>query len=200
MVGLAACNADDPPVADQVVLEPTPAASAPDAFWANLEYHCGQAFRGELGFALPGDDMVLPGEELVVHMRQCGADTLKLPFHIDKEDTGWDRSRTWVFMQTGDGLELRHDHRHEDGTVEDSSWYGASTVEEGTAERQEFMRSGAPSSDGSTGWRVEIVPDERYTYGTIRNQEWTWRVDFDLTEPIEPPPAPWGHEDTQPTM
>jgi hypothetical protein len=38
------------------------------------------------------------------------------------------------------------------------------------------------------------VPGERYTYGTIRGGEWTWRVDFDLSRTVPAPPAPWGHE------
>jgi hypothetical protein len=139
--------------------------------------------------------MLTGTEELVVHFRGCGADTLRLPFHIEKEAEGtWDRSRTWVFMRTAEGLELRHDHRHEDGTPDESTWYGGHTREAGTANRQEFVFAERTAADGSLlGWRVEVVPGERYTYGTIRGGEWTWRVDFDLSRPVPAPPAPWGH-------
>lgn len=44
------------------------------------------------------------------------------------------------------------------------------------------------------GWRIEIVPGERYTCGTIRGEEYPWRVDSDLTREVPAPPAPWGRE------
>ncbi len=174
-----------------------PLAPAPQAaFWANLQQHCGQAYSGRLVLEPPGDEMLTGTEALIVHFRECGADTLKVPFHIEQEEAqSWDRSRTWVFMRTAAGLELRHDHRHEDGTPEESTWYGGHTQNEGTANRQEFILAERRAADGSLlGWRVEIVPGERYTYGTIRGGEWTWRVDFDLSRAVPTPPAPWGHE------
>jgi hypothetical protein len=178
-----------------------PAASPREAFWGNLRAQCGRAYPGRLTLEPPGDEMLTGTEELVVHFRQCGADTLRVPFHVEKEATGtWDRSRTWVFMRAAAGLELRHDHRHEDGTPDENNWYGARTRDEGTATRQEFILEERRAADGSPlGWRVEVVPGERYTYGTIRGGEWTWRVDFDLSRAVPAPPAPWGHEGTAPT-
>jgi hypothetical protein len=184
---------------------PVPAAaragSPQEAFWGNLREQCGRAYPGRLTLEPPGDEMLTGTEELVVHFRQCGADTLRVPFHVEKEATGtWDRSRTWVFMRMPAGLELRHDHRHEDGTPDENNWYGARTRDEGTANRQEFILEERRAADGSTlGWRVEVVPGERYTYGTIRGGEWTWRVDFDLGRAVPTPPAPWGHEGTAPS-
>jgi hypothetical protein len=40
---------------------------------------------------------------------------------------------------------------------------------------------------------VEIMPGGRYTYGTIRDGEWVFRADFDLTAAVPAPVAPWGH-------
>jgi hypothetical protein len=175
---------------------PRPAVSPHDAFWSNLAAHCGRAYAGRLTLEPPGDDMLTGTEDLIVHFRACGTDTLKAAFHIEKEaEGGWDRSRTWVFMRTASGIELRHDHRHEDGTPDESTWYGGHTAADGQAERQEFVFAERTAADGSVlGWRVEIVPGERYTYGTIRGGAWTWRVDFDLARPVPLPPAAWGHE------
>jgi hypothetical protein len=110
---------------------------------------------------------------------------LRFPLHVDEN-----RSRTWVFIRHADQLELRHDHRHADGTEESNTWYGATTLTEGTASRQEFVteRNGVQS-----GWRVEIEPGQRFTYGTIRNGEWRHHLQFDLTQPADIPPLPWGH-------
>jgi hypothetical protein len=168
--------------------------AAHDGFLANLRQHCGRAYGGRLAVAPPGDEMLRGDEPLVVHFRECGTEQVKLPFHIEKEPGRWDRSRTWVFMRTSAGIELRHDHRREDGVPDEQTWYGGHTQSWGTAQRQEFVYAERRAADGSVlGWRVEIVPGERYTYGTIRGGNWTWRVDFDLTQPVATPPAPWGH-------
>ena len=160
-----------------------------EAFWSRLAHHCGNAYRGVVT-ERPDTDQLFDGDEsLTVHFRRCGENRLELPFHVED-----DRSRTWLLTRTTRGMDLRHDHRHRDGTPEPgtSTWYGAHTAVPGAPERQEFLheerRNGAV-----TGWAIEIVPDERYTYGTLRDGEWVYRLDFDLTAPVQTPPAPWGH-------
>jgi hypothetical protein len=196
VLGSACAPAPPPAAVPDVDLAAVVAATPADAFLQHLRAHCGRAFSGRLTLEPPGDDMLTGTEQLIVHFRECGADTVRVPFHIEKEaSSSWDRSRTWVFFRVNGGLELRHDHRREDGTPEESTWYGGRTRDVGTANRQEFVYEERRAADGSVlGWRVEIVPGERYTYGTIRGTEWTWRVDFDLTSEVPPPPAPWGHE------
>lgn len=179
---LAACNAEQNPY---------------DLFFDQLAEHCGNAYPGGLTLEPEGDDMLTGTEKLIVHFRECDEDQLKLPFHIELEDEDdWDRSRTWIFTRHRDGLEIRHDHRKEDGSDDDVTMYGGYSVGDGTAMRQEFESVERTEETGIfRGWRVEIVPGDRYTYGTIRGDEWSWRVDFDLSEPLdEVPPAPWGHE------
>jgi hypothetical protein len=162
-----------------------------DTFWSNLQALCESAAEGALLQAPPGDTQIDPGARLVVHFRECGDDELRFPLHV-----GENRSRTWVFIRHDERLELRHDHRHEDGTEEANTWYGAFTLDQGTANRQEFVseRNGV-----RFGWRVEVEPGQRYTYGTIRNGEWRHHLRFDLTRPVHAPPPPWGHE-TRPSQ
>jgi hypothetical protein len=192
----AGCMASAPPDGAAAPAGGAAASSSPhDGFWSALRSHCGRAYGGRLVLEPPGDEMLTGTEQLIVHFRECGADTLRLPFHIEKEATGtWDRSRTWMFMRTPDGLELRHDHRREDGSPDDVTMYGGHTRDSGTPYRQEFILAERRAADGSRlGWRVEVEPGVRYTYGTIRGGEWTWRVDFDLRTQVPTPPAPWGH-------
>jgi hypothetical protein len=167
-----------------------------ELFWNNLSKHCGKAFAGGLTKEPPGDEMLTGTELLIAHFRECGDDTLRIPFHIEIEETNdWDRSRTWLFIRHDDRLEIRHDHRKRDGSEDENNWYGGYTEEPGSESYQEFIYHGRVDPEGKRlGWRIEIYPDERYTYGTIRGDDWTWRVDFDLTEAIDAPPAPWGHE------
>ena len=162
-------------------------------FWSRLHTHCGEAFEGRLVTAAPGFDLLDGSERLVVHFRSCSDFETRLPFHIEEGPDAWDRSRTWVFFNHGaDGLELRHDHRHQDGSEEENTWYGGDAIE-GGAYWQRFVYPPRTEEMGVfMGWRVEIHPNERFTYGTMRDEEWTFRVDFDLSQSVEPPPPPWG--------
>lgn len=162
-------------------------------FWSRLHTHCGEAFEGRLVTAAPGFDLLDGSERLIVHFRNCSDFETRLPFHIEEGPDAWDRSRTWVFFNHGaDGLELRHDHRHQDGSEEENTWYGGDAMK-GGAYWQRFIYPPRTEEMGVfMGWRVEIHPDERFTYGTMRDEEWTFRVDFDLSRSVEPPPPPWG--------
>ncbi len=175
-----------------------PRAPDPDAlpdpqeqFWASLQGACGQAFRGELVERIPWDD-VFAGRELVMHVRECNDQEIRIPFHV-----GENRSRTWVLTRTDRGLRLKHDHRHEDGTHEDLTWYGGDTAVSGTATTQEFpadLETAEMLPEAATNvWTVEIVPGEMFAYALRREgTERRLRVEFDLTEPVPAPPAPWG--------
>lgn len=167
-----------------------------EAFFANLSEQCGNAYPGSLTKEPEGDEMLSGDELLIVNFRECDDDEIEMPFHIEVEEGEWNRSRTWIFTKDDEGLELRHDHRNPDGTMSDVTMYGGYSVEGGTANRQEFKSVPRSEEMGYfRGWRIEIEPGERYTYGTIRDTTWSWRIDFDLSEPLEEtPPAPWGHE------
>src|SRR5690606_508499 len=136
---LAACAQAPSPVPEPVV-EPAPAAQ--DAFVANLRALCGQAFAGTVETdvpATPGND-AFAGQPLVMHMRECTDDELRIPFHV-----GEDRSRTWVLTRTGAGLRLKHDHRHADGSPDAVTLYGGDTAAAGSDPRQELPVDAEPA-------------------------------------------------------
>ena len=179
------------------------AAGEVRAFRDALASHCGQAFEGQRVVARDDRPDLLEGDEtLIVHFRECSDERLALPFHIGPPDGDWDRSRTWLFTWTDDGarLELRHDHRLPDGRPDlENTMYGGLSIG-GDAGVQRFLYTERTAEDGSAlGWQIEIVPGERYTYGTFRGEDWTWRLDFDLTTPLDDtPPPPWGFETAEP--
>jgi len=155
---------------------------------------CGKAFEGRLVSQDPQDhDMA--AQRLVMHVRECSADTVRIPFHV-----GDNRSRTWVITRTATGLRLKHDHRHEDGSEDKLTQYGGDTASEGTALRQEFpadqfskemfVRLGSAQSVPNV-WAVEIAPGATFAY-ELRRPGRFFRVEFDLTRPVAPPPPPWG--------
>lgn len=189
---VVACGAPEESEADAG--ESVAVASTHEQFWQALNVHCGQAFGGTLAAGNQGDTSSFGGQPIVMHVRECSADTVKVPLHV-----GDDRSRTWVFTKTEDGLRLKHDHRHEDGTEDSTTQYGGDTRDAGSADRQEFYADEFTASlipAASTNvWTVEIVPGERFAYALRREgTDRTFRVEFNLTEPVPAPPAPWGFE------
>jgi hypothetical protein len=165
------------------------AAEPHNEFWANLQALCESAAEGEL--LQSPDDQIDPDARLVVHFWECGDEELRFPLHVDEN-----RSRTWVIIHRGDHLELRHDHRNPDGSEESNTWYGSTTLEAGTANRQEFVTQ---RGEDTGGWAIEIEPGVHFTYGTIRNSEWRHHLRFDLANPVDLPPMHWGHE-TRPSQ
>jgi hypothetical protein len=179
----------------------TPAASNPqDEFFAALTAHCGKAYAGKLA-SNQDADADMRGKAMVMHVRSCTPDRIEIPFHIDGvgPDGGWDRSRTWIITRTATGLRLKHDHRHADGSKDELTMYGGDTADAGTAARQTFpvdaesialfTRTGRSVSNTNI-WSVETTP-EGFTYGLSREGR-DFRVTFDYSQPVAPPPAPWG--------
>ena len=172
-----------------------PAAIAPqDAFFANLQASCGQSFAGRV-VTTEAADAAFASERLVMHVRDCDSDDVRIPFHV-----GENRSRTWVITRTDAGLRLKHDHRHEDGTEDTLTQYGGDTVSEGAAGRQEFpaddfsktlfMQNNIPASVANV-WAVEVHPGQTFAY-ELRRPNRHFRVEFDLTTPVATPPPAWG--------
>ncbi len=167
-------------------------ASPADDYWANLEALCGQAFEGRLVGA-PDDGMA--GERLVMHVRDCTPERIRIPFAV-----GDNLSRTWVLTRHGDRIELRHDHRHPDGSSEDVTLYGGRSPNRGSDRLQIF-----PADDQTLDtlpdnvpnvWLMEIEPGQRFTYYVRRlATERYYHFEFDLSEPVDAPPAPWGWQD-----
>jgi hypothetical protein len=174
----------------------TSVAAPADDFLAALGALCGKAFEGRITInapAAPDDPFV--GQKLVMHVRECAPNVLRVPFHV-----GEDRSRTWVLTRTASGLRLEHDHRHADGTSDALTMYGGDTVDAGSANRQAFPanafskalfeREGRAVSIRNV-WTLGIEPDERFVYELSRPGR-SFRVEFDLATPVAVPPAPWG--------
>lgn len=166
-----------------------------NAFFASLLTHCGKAFEGHVVSDDPAD-ADFASERLVMHLAECSDDVIRIPFHV-----GEDRSRIWVVTRIGeDRLQLKHDHRHEDGTSDAVTMYGGTSVQAGNAGRQEFPvdaesiamfeREGLEASVVNT-WAIE-VSDGAFVYELSRPTGRFFRAEFDLVRPVETPPLPWG--------
>jgi hypothetical protein len=88
-------------------------------FFDDLSTLCGKTYEGRIVSPIVPADAAFAGKRLVMHVRECSADTIRIPIHV-----GDDRSRTWVFSRTGAGIRLKHDHRHQDGGEDKVTQYG----------------------------------------------------------------------------
>lgn len=171
---------------------PSPLTSEQRAFWTSVRAHCSRAYEGRVAFSSgSAGDTAMAGKRLVMHVRECGPNEIRIPFHV-----GEDRSRTWVLTRTATGIRLKHDHRHEDGTPDAITQYGGDTREPGTATRQSFPADAHTVSlnpvYGTNVWSMEIEP-ATFVYELIRvGTDRRFRVEFDLTRAVPAPPAPWG--------
>ncbi|PQJ55124.1 hypothetical protein [Psychrosphaera saromensis] len=183
---------------DKRNFQPAPLVSIPthDAFFDAIKAHCGKAYSGKVTVDnAPGDSFT--NKPLVMFVRKCSDTELQIPFYV-----GDDASRTWIIKKTGSGLSLKHDHRHKDGSMDDSTMYGGHTVDAGYNQVQSFpadqyskelfVSSGIPQSVTNT-WQMFIYP-EKFSYRLIREGR-EFRVDFDLSKAITQPSAPWGYFD-----
>lgn len=199
VIGLVACSS---------ISTPSAPPRAADAFFQRLASHCGKAFSGRLvSNEAPDADMV--AMPMVMHVRNCSEHEIRVPFHVGKADGSWDRSRTWVITRTPQGLRLKHDHRHEDGSHDKVTMYGGDTASEGTAQRQDFLvdaesialfqREGLGRSVTNI-WVVDVdaanSATAKFAYELRRVGENArfFRVEFDVNASIAPPPPPWGSE------
>jgi len=172
-------------------------AQAPqEAFFEAFSAHCGNAYAGKL-VSKDAADVDFATKALVMHVRECSDSVIRIPFHVDD-----DRSRTWVISKTGNGLRLKHDHRHKDGSEDAVTQYGGDTVDAGTRARQSFpvdqfsidmFKVEGLAASVVNVWNVEVDKDS-FAYELTRPNR-LFRVEFNLTKPLaDLPPAPWGFE------
>ena len=110
----------------------TPPVDTRDQFMSTLRSMCGQRFVGRLTYAVdPKNDFAKKKMSAEV---VCAEDSVRIPLMVGK-----DRSRTWIFTRPPAGLELRHDHRHPDGTPDAVTMYGGMADDSGTARSQSFL-------------------------------------------------------------
>ncbi len=183
------------------------AASSPQhAFLLRLRSLCGKAFAGRIVADTPTSaNDPFAGKPLVMHVRDCDDDTVRIPFHV-----GDDHSRTWVITLDArrQSLRLKHDHRHADGSAHRTTLYGGNSralTEEKLAQqmmdrwRFEFpadvyskalFRARKLTASFDNVWAVELDA-QRFVYELARPDR-LFRVEFDLTQPQPLPPPPWG--------
>lgn len=165
--------------------QPSNARVFMDAF--NL--HRGNYYEGMIvAGGKEGDGFT--GKRLLMHVMECGERQVKVPFFV-----GDDRSRTWIFTFSNNRVELKHDHRHIDGSPDSVTFYGGTANNEGWTDMQLFPADAETCELIDYGchnvWWVTI-DDEKFTYNLRRiGTDRFFSVSFDLTKPVETDLTPW---------
>ena len=158
-------------------------------FWGNLKKHCGKSYEGT---PIAGaDNETFKNKRLVMQVISCEENVIKIPFYV-----GEDKSRTWVFTLKGDKIELKHDHRHENGEPDKVTMYGGTSSNIGQLNLQMF-----PADDetakmlpqaAANVWWIELN-DEFFSYNLRRiGSDRLFTVKFDLKNPVQIDWKAWG--------
>lgn len=173
----------------------TELAPEQEAFWGKLKAHCGKAYPGKLSDITEYYENGMEDAEMRMHVMECAEDRIHIPFHIDD-----DHSRNWILTREEGTILLKHDHRHPDGSEEEISQYGGYAPTPGLETRQIFPADQETAQmlpeRADNFWFFDFVSEDRLQYGVHWPKKGhSIRVEFDLSEPVETPPRPWGYED-----
>lgn len=166
-------------------------SSPAETFWEELQKHCGKSYQGSVLNAPENDEF--RQHRLVMHVRSCGEE-IRIPFFV-----GEDRSRTWVLNWRDGKIELKHDHRLEDGSHDEVTMYGGTASNTGLPNIQVFPADPftaelLPEAATNVWWIT--LDDQEFTYNLKRiGTDRIFTVAFDLNNTVNTPEAPWGWED-----
>lgn len=161
-------------------------------FWQQLQDLCGKSYEGKL--ITPENDAQFSGKTLLMHIRSCSDTVIKIPFFV-----GDDKSRTWVLTYKDGYIELKHDHRHEDGSPDEVTMYGGTSSNVGKSGAQMFpadayTASLIPAAATNVWWIT--LSDTTFTYNLKRvDTPRQFTVVFDLSKTVKNPGSPWGWTD-----
>jgi hypothetical protein len=166
--------------------------SGAEQFWQNLQKQCGKSFEGAVTQGAANDPF--RDKKLIMHVRNCAEKTIRIPFFV-----GDNKSRTWVLTYKNDRIQLKHDHRHEDGSEDKVTQYGGITTNSGSSTLQFFPADQEtcemiPAAAVNVWWIT--IDETSFTYNLRRiGSDRLFTVKFDLTKTVENPSAPWGWKD-----
>ena len=123
-----------------------------NSFFNTLSMHCGKTYIGKTVFPdNPTHDFA--GKKLVMHVAECSDTEIRIPFKV-----GEDTSRTWIISKTPQGLLLKHDHRHADGTPDEITMYGGYADTNSNATTHNFV---------ADAYTAKLLPEAKTNVWTL---------------------------------
>jgi hypothetical protein len=131
-----------------------------EAFFEQIASLCGARFTGQASFPKdPGD--AWRDKDIVAFIKSCEPNEIRIPLSV-----GENHSRTWILSRADGQLQLKHDHRHEDGTPDEVTMYGGKALNEGSSIAQSFP---------ADTYTAQLIPD-------AATNEWFMSFSEDGTE------------------
>lgn len=161
------------------------------SFWNSLKALQGKTFEGTIVNAPANDDFF--GKKLVMHVLYSDDETILIPFNV-----GDNLSRTWIFTNKNNRIQLKHDHRMKNGENDKITMYGGIASNQGTSTMQVFpadeeTQKLIPAAFSNVWWVT--LDNNTFTYNLRRiGSDRVFTVSFDLTKEIEKPAPSWGWE------
>lgn len=140
----------------------------------------GNSYKGHMTF--PDDPTHSMNKPMLISIRKVSENQLRIPLHV-----GEDKSRIWILTRTSEGILLKHDHRHKDGTPDDLTNYGGLDTSPGLGNQLTFpadAETAAILPAASTNvWSLRLSPDGKIlTYYLERGRMPRFEAQFDLSE------------------
>src|SRR5690606_9680108 len=123
------------------------------------------------------------GKELRIFIQKAGKDSLRVPFWV-----GEDKSRTWLLtFQKKNGLLLKHDHRHADGSPDSVTMYGGYAKVGGTSLSHSFPADAYTAqlipAAATNEWTLQLSPNKKVlSYILKRDGQLRFQADFKLED------------------
>jgi hypothetical protein len=142
----------------------------------------GQAFAGRMTY--PEDPDHKMNKPMRIEVNRISDSELRIPLHV-----GEDRSRTWILRKQTSGVQLKHDHRHADGTPDEVTNYGGHSRSPGLGSLLIFPADEETATllpEASTNvWTLRLSPNGRsLTYYLERHSQPRFEAVFDLSKPL----------------
>lgn len=150
-----------------------------DTLFESLQALDGRSYSGRMTF--PDDPAHEMNQPMTIIVRVKSEDEIRVPFQV-----GDDSSRTWVLTRTSAGVQLKHDHRHPDGTPDELTNYGGLAIEQGLGSLLVFpadqeTKNMLPEAAGNV-WTLRLSPDGRQLwYYLERDRKPRFEAVFNLT-------------------
>lgn len=164
-----------------LLLAVTWAPAQADSLFETLQALNGKSFSGKMSF--PNDSKHEMNKPMTITVEAVSDEEVRVPLKV-----GENRSRTWILTRTPEGVQLKHDHRHEDGTPDDVTNYG------GLDSKSELSTLLVFPADADTAkmlpeaasnvWSLRLSPDgKQLFYYLERHGKPRFEAVFDLSQP-----------------
>lgn len=121
------------------------------------------------------------GKELKFTVNKGKNSVLRLPFQV-----GENKSRTWVLTKSKNGIQLKHDHRHDDGSPDSITNYGGNSDPKISTALAQYFPADAFTAKlipaaSTNRWIMEFSPDKKKFYYILqRDNVMRFKAEFNL--------------------